>query len=49
MVIRMEQLLWEMFKKTGDIKYYLFIKRLGSEEIEDSKDKRNRDRGTSLQ
>lgn len=48
MVIVMEKLLWEMFKKTGDIKYYLFIKRLGSETFEDSKDKRNSNRGTSI-
>lgn len=30
MVMIMENILWEMFKKTGDIKYYLFIKKLGS-------------------
>lgn len=41
MVIIMEEILWKMFKETGDIKYYLFIKRLGSESVEDSKDKGN--------
>ena len=30
MVMIMEKILWEIFKKTGDIKYYLFIKSLGS-------------------
>ena len=45
----MEDLLWEMFKRTGDIKYYLFIKRLGSDALEDSKNKGNSNRGTSIQ
>lgn len=37
----MEKILWEMFKKTGDIKYYLFIKRLGSVKDENVKDQRD--------
>ena len=37
----MEKILWEMFKKTGDIKYYLFIKGLGSVEDENIKNQRN--------
>lgn len=37
----MKEILWEMFKKTGDIKYYLFIKRLGSVEDENIKNQRN--------
>ena len=28
----MQQLLWELFQKTGDIKYYLLAKRIESEE-----------------
>ena len=28
MVIIMEDLVWEIFKKTGDIKYYLLAKKL---------------------
>lgn len=27
----MEDVLWKIFKKTGDIKYYLFLKEIGSE------------------
>ena len=38
----MEKLLWELFKKTGDIKYYLLIKELGSVNYEN-----NKNRGTS--
>lgn len=36
----MEKVLWELFKKTGDIKYYLLIKELGSEKNEINKGRR---------
>lgn len=35
----MQQLLWELFQKTGDIKYYLLVKRIESE-IDGSKKNR---------
>lgn len=44
MVIIMEEILWKMFKKTGDIKYYLFLKQLGSDTLESRKDRRNNNR-----
>ena len=37
----MEKILWELFKKTGDIKYYLMIKELGSVKDENNKNRRN--------
>ncbi len=40
----MEELLWELFKKTGDIKYFLLIKELGSVVDESNKGKRNSSR-----
>ena len=45
----MEEILWKLFKKTGDIKYYLMIKKLGSVKNEDNKDRGNSSRGTKLQ
>ena len=44
----MEDLLWKLFKKTGDIKYFLLIKELGSVIDESSKRKRNSSRRTRL-
>lgn len=44
----MEELLWELFKKTGNIKYYLLIKELGSVDNESNEDNRNCDRRTKL-
>lgn len=44
MVMIMEEILWEMFKKTGDIKYYLFIRKLGSVESGNRKGRRNSNR-----
>ncbi len=40
----MEELLWELFKKTGNIKYFLLIKELGSVVNESDKSKRNSSR-----
>ena len=40
----MEKLLWELFKKTGNIKYYLMIKKIGSGNNEDKKDRGNNNR-----
>jgi len=40
----MEEILWRLFKKTGNIKYYLLIKKLGSENNEDNKNRRNSNR-----
>jgi hypothetical protein len=37
----MEEILWKLFKKTGNIKYYLMIKELGSVDNENNKDRRN--------
>lgn len=42
--IFMEKLLWELFKKTGNINYYLLIKELGSVNYEDYKKRRNSSR-----
>ena len=44
----MEKLLWELFKKTGDIKYYLMIKELGSVKNENNKNRRNSDKRAKL-
>lgn len=44
----MEKLLWEMFKKTGDIRYYLFIKKIGSVDSGDSKNRGNSSGGDSI-
>ncbi len=44
----MEEILWELFKKTGDIKYYLLIKELGSVNDENKKDGRNSCRRAKL-
>lgn len=38
--IFMEEILWKLFKKTGDIKYYLLIKELGSVKNENNKSRR---------
>lgn len=35
----MKDLLWKMFKETGELKYYLFMKEI--EEDEDRESKRN--------
>ena len=40
----MEKILWELFKKTGDIKYYLLIKELGSVNNENDKNRGNNSR-----
>ncbi len=40
----MEKLLWSLFKKTGNIKYYLMIKELGSVENENKKSRGNNSR-----
>ena len=37
----MEEILWKLFKKTGNIKYYLMIKELGSVDNETNKNRRN--------
>ena len=34
----MEEILWKLFRKTGNIKYYLMIKELGSVKNENNKD-----------
>ena len=44
----MEKILWELFKKTGNIKYYLLIKELGSVKDEDNKDRGNCSRRAKL-
>lgn len=44
----MEKILWELFKKTGDIKYYLLIKELGSEMNENNKGRGISSRRTKL-
>ena len=41
MVIIMEDLVWEIFKKTGDIKYYLLAKRLKGDSNADKENRRN--------
>lgn len=44
----MEEILWQLFKKTGNIKYFLMIKELGSVEDEDKENRGNSSRGTKL-
>ena len=44
----MEEILWKLFKKTGDIKYYLMLKKTGSGEYGNKKDRRNNNRRTKL-
>jgi hypothetical protein len=44
----MEDLLWKLFKETGDIKYYILIKKLGSVKNENKKDRGNSSRRTKL-
>ncbi len=44
----MEEILWKLFKQTGDIKYYLMIKELGSVENETDKDRGNSSKGRKL-
>jgi hypothetical protein len=44
----MEEILWKLFKKTGNIKYYLLIKKLGSESYENDQGRRNSNRRTKL-
>ena len=45
----MEEILWKLFKETGDIKYYLMLKKTGSGSNGDKKDRRNSNRRTKLQ
>jgi len=40
----MDKILWEIFKKTGDIKYYLFAKKIGCAENGNRKSRRNSNR-----
>lgn len=35
----MDEILWDLFKKTGDIKYYLLIKRVEGENNEVTEDR----------
>ena len=44
----MDELLWKLFKKTGNIKYFLLIKKLGSVNNEDNKNRGNSSRRTKL-
>ena len=44
----MEEILWKLFKKTGNIKYFILIKKLGSVSNEDNKNRRNGNRRTKL-
>lgn len=37
----MNEILWDLFKKTGNIKYYLLIKRFEGEVNETTKDRGN--------
>ncbi len=37
----MNKKIWELFKLTGDIKYYLMYKKLEDDEIGENKDKRS--------
>lgn len=37
----MKELVWEIFKKTGDIKYFLLAKKLEGESDADKKVRRN--------
>lgn len=37
----MNEILWDLFKKTGNIKYYLLIKRFEGESDEVAKDRGN--------
>ena len=37
----MNKILWDLFKKTGDIKYYIMVKRLEGEDVETRKDRGN--------
>ena len=46
--IFMEEILWKLFKRTGDIKYYLLIKKFGSVSDESNKSRRNSSRRTKL-
>ena len=43
----MESILWNLFKKTGDIKYYLLLERVRNEYEGDSR--RDNNRGNKLQ
>ncbi len=44
----MQEILWKLFKKTGDIKYYLMMKKTGSGSNENKKSRRNSNRRTKL-
>lgn len=37
----MKDLIWELFKKTGDVKYFLLAKKLEGEESETDKSRRD--------
>lgn len=37
----MNDILWELFRKTGNIKYYLLVKSLEGDTIAEEKDSRN--------
>ncbi len=37
----MNKLIWELFKKTGDIKYFLLSKRLEGEAVENKENRSN--------
>ncbi len=37
----MDKILWDLFKRTGDIKYYIMVKRLEGENIETREDRGN--------
>ena len=44
----MEEILWKLFKKTGDIKYYLMLKKAGCDNNENKKSRGNNNRRTKL-
>ena len=44
----MDKLLWKLFKETGDIKYYLMMKKAGSGSNENKKSRGNNNKRTKL-
>ena len=40
----MEEILWKLFKETGNIKYYLLLKKTGSGSNENKKSRGNNNR-----
>lgn len=44
----MDEILWDLFKKTGDIKYYLLIKRVEGENNEVTEDRGDNSRRNQL-